>query len=276
MIMLCWNISGCNFPDKQKVVKELCRNHKPDLFLLQETKVKLDKQEHIKKRIWKEAQFEYINAIGKARGLWILWNPTTVSVQRINFAISRRITVRVKCLQNGFSFILSNIYAPNILSNRKRFWEMMIDHRKSFPNEPWVVGGDFNSPLNMEDKLGGRVNLTRSMEDIRDFKQSNRRCGRNFIQKRLDRMLVTVEWLEEFQNADLTSLPRIALDHYPLLLNMNPWQKKRSHLKCECMWMLHPSFKENLKKWWNFKVKGIPMFRLSKIGGIKGDTQALE
>lgn len=100
--------------------------------------------------------------------------------------------------------------------------------------KPCLLARDFNSPLNLEDKYRWKINLSRSIEYLRKFvKQTqlkdlplkgikftwtNKQCGKNFIQRRLDRMMEIGEWIKEFQNFDLYSLPRIAFAHKPLIL----------------------------------------------------------
>lgn len=90
-----------------------------------------------------------------------------------------------------------------------KFWEDVTKHGQKILNEPQLIGGDFNTPLNFE---GGRVNLSRSMHDLRNFVDanklinlnlkgkhftwSNRQCGRRFIQRKLDRFMVTEDWIE--------------------------------------------------------------------------------
>lgn len=115
---------------------------------------------------------------------------------------------------------MSNIYAPNLLTRRRGFWDLLSNHKNMFPDMPWLIGGDFYSPLNMEDKYGGRINMISSMKDFRNFldnnalidlnlkgnryTQSNRRIGFNFIQRRLDRISVSQDWLDNYPNTNLT------------------------------------------------------------------------
>lgn len=71
-------------------------------------------------------------------------------------------------------------------------------------------------------------------------------------------------WIEEYQNYDLSSLPKITLDHKPLVLFSKVEQKKKAPFRFEYMWLNHKNFKDNLKYWWQIRVKGNAMFRLSQ------------
>lgn len=68
----------------------------------------------------------------------------------------------------------------------------------------------------------------------------------------------------------MISLPRIAFDHRPIKMTIEGKQKKKTPFKFEFMWMDHPKFKANIKEWWEFKVRGTAMYRLSqKISEVK-------
>lgn len=77
-------------------------------------------------------------------------------------------------------------------------------------------------------------------------------------------MLNSPEWIEEYHNSILNSLPRLASNHRPLLINMELYQKKNTPFKFEYIWMTHPYFKEKLKNWWKKKVTGTTMFMFTK------------
>lgn len=103
------------------------------------------------------------------------------------------------------------------------------------------------------------------MEDLRDFLDSariidldlngnqftwsNRRIAQNFIQCRLDRTFVSVDWYDHFQETTLISLPRVASDHTPLLLEAQARLRKNAPFHFEYMWMEHPNFFNNLTQW---------------------------
>lgn len=146
--------------------------------------------------------------IEKAGDLAILWNPKSVDLKMMACDSRRCITIKVECIQSKFCFFLYNIYAPNIIE-RRRIWDFLRGHRSSSNIKPWFIGGDFNTPLNLEDKYGGCLNLIRGMNELRDFINfeklidlplkghkftcSNRRVGKHLIQRRLDRMVCFVD-----------------------------------------------------------------------------------
>lgn len=106
------------------------------------------------------------------------------------------------------------------------------------------------------------------------FTWSNRQCRTIFIKRKLDRFMVTKKWIEEYQNFDLISLPRIASNHRPLLLYLEPPKKKNSPFRFDYMWEQHDSFKRNLLGWWNITVEGTTMYRVSqKLKNVKKELK---
>lgn len=93
---------------------------------------------------------------------------------------------------------------------------------------------------------------------------SNKRIGAGFIQRRLDRMAKTQDWLDQYLNSILSSMSRISSDHRPIELKMEKPKKKKSPFKFENMWMAHEEFKRNLLEWWKIKIADIKIFRLAK------------
>lgn len=147
--IICWNIRGCNLPGKQEIVRDLIKEHKPGIIMLQETKIKENKIKGIARRMWKEAKWAAIGAVGKSGGLWTMWDPTKFEAERIQCNSNRCLTIKVTCKSSKFSFFISNIYAPNVLANRRRFWTCVSHHRLSFQQAHWLLGGGFQLPFKL-------------------------------------------------------------------------------------------------------------------------------
>ncbi|KAH9287928.1 hypothetical protein KI387_032045, partial [Taxus chinensis] len=77
---------------------------------------------------------------------------------------------------------------------------------------------------------------------------TNRRLGKELIQVRLDRALISTSWILN-QDFHLSSLPRIGSDHNPIALNLLNWTKPiRSSFKFENMWMEHDDIYDKIKE----------------------------
>ncbi|KAL6312824.1 hypothetical protein AAG906_024679 [Vitis piasezkii] len=147
---------------------------------------------------------------------------------------------------------LSTVYGPNSPFHTNDFWVELLDiFCLSFPL--W----------RSSEKLGDS-SLTSSMRDfdgfIRDyelldphlrnapFTWSN--MQESPVCKRLDRFLYSNEWEHFFPQSLQEVLPRWTLDHWPIVLDTNPFKWGPTPFRFENMWLQHPSFKECFSSWW--------------------------
>ncbi|KAL0415577.1 UNVERIFIED_CONTAM: hypothetical protein Slati_3389600 [Sesamum latifolium] len=105
---------------------------------------------------------------------------------------------------------------------------------QSIDDEPWVVGGDFNTVLDMSEVCGSSVDIHVQMNEFRDcihetgliqlpmqgelFTWHNCSEGDRSLWKRLDRLLVNDAWLRQWPNSCYQSLNARTSDHSPLLI----------------------------------------------------------
>jgi len=88
------------------------------------------------------------------------------------------------------------------------------------------------------------------------FTWSNRRLGENHIQIHLDRFLVSQEGLMIFGVSMLTTLPKIGLDHNPLLWEALKGKRVANNpFRFELMWLTQEDLQDKIKDWrgWSFK-----------------------
>ncbi|KAJ9705647.1 hypothetical protein PVL29_003625 [Vitis rotundifolia] len=172
-------------------------------------------------------------------------------------------SVSVKFLLNGSGPLwLSSVYGPNSPLIRKDFWVELVGlFGPTFPS--WCVGGDFNVIRRRSEKLGG----SRFTSSMRDFDGFIRECElhdpplrnasftwsnmqESSVCKRLDRFLFSNEWELSFPQSLQEVLPRWTSDHWPIVLDTNPFKWGPTPFRFENMWLQHPSFKECFSSWW--------------------------
>ena len=71
--------------------------------------------------------------------------------------------------KDGFNWVLTNVYAPNSKWRRKALWEEILNKRKLFANENWIVMGEFNTLLKEAEKWGGSQTNLDNRLDLMDF-----------------------------------------------------------------------------------------------------------
>ncbi|KAI3944792.1 hypothetical protein MKW92_015957, partial [Papaver armeniacum] len=92
---------------------------------------------------------------------------------------------------------------------------------------------------------------------------SNHRKGAALVQARLDRVLVSPQWLNSFKNAQLKNLPPFASDHSPVLLltDQQETQLHRLYKFYKC-WLSHPTCKAVIDTSWQKEVRGSPPYQI--------------
>ncbi|KAK0597825.1 hypothetical protein LWI29_028940 [Acer saccharum] len=223
MILLSWNIRGFGKAEKKRVVKGLVSKFKPMVLFLQETKLK-----SFDSRIIRAVGGQILNrgvgvdAIGLARGLLSLWNDE-------QFVISDCI-LRTSCIllvgelvEQKMVVGFCNVYAPCVESERKSLWNDLANLMNSFPI-PWVVGGDFNVVVSVNQASMRNFGVFLSDAGVVDipmqgmsFTWTNSR--ENAAWARLDRFLISPSLLLCFPNLRQIGLPRSVSDHNPILLS---------------------------------------------------------
>lgn len=190
------------------------------------------------------------------------------------------IFVRMNSIRDNFSWVITNIYVPNSKVNRARFWKKIEEGRNDFKEDTWILMGDFNTPLNDNENLGGILSPNDSRADLYNFISnqglidldlqgvnytwSNQWTGIHKIESNLDRALITHQWLISC-NCTISSFPKVGSKHFPLLLEINPLNVPRHFpFRFEKMWIKHLDLERRISDWWNINIEGTAMFKVPK------------
>ncbi|KAJ9688894.1 hypothetical protein PVL29_014511 [Vitis rotundifolia] len=261
MKIISWNTRGLGSRNKSRVVKDFLRSKNPDVVMIQETKKEKCDRRFVGS-VWtvKNKDWAALLACGASGGILIIWDSKKLSSEKV---VIGSFLVSVKFAMDGCGPLwISTVYGPNSPSLRKDFWVEFFDIF-GLSSPLWCVGSDFNVIRSLE-KLGGS-SLTSCMKDFDSF---IRKCElldpplRNAtftwsnlqespVCKRLDRFLYSNEWGQLYPQALQETLPRRTSDHWPIVLDTNPFKWGPTPFRFENMWLQHPSFKENFRNWWS-------------------------
>ncbi|KAK4385710.1 hypothetical protein Sango_2695000 [Sesamum angolense] len=129
-------------------------------------------------------------------------------------------------------------------------------------NEPWLLGGDFNTILGAHERKGGAAPKIRTMEDFSDmlidcglqdagFEGAQFTWSRNRLWQQLDRFLYSHTWLHSFPLTRIQHLTINVSDHCPLLLTASDENKKGPTLfRFQNMWTKHHDFRNCVTTSW--------------------------
>ncbi|RVW34503.1 putative ribonuclease H protein [Vitis vinifera] len=166
-------------------------------------------------------------ACGASGGILIIWDAKKLSREEV---VLGSFSVSIKFALNGCeSLWLSAVYGPNISALRKDFWVELPD-----------IAGLASPRCDCE-----LIDLPLRSAS---FTWSNMQV--NPVCKRLDRFLYSNEWEQAFPQSIQGVLPRWTSDHWPIVLETNPFKWGPTPFRFENMWLQHPSFKENFGRWW--------------------------
>ena len=148
--ILSLNVRGLATPAKRyTILRELERSNY-DLFLLQETHVSTRSLADEIAHFW-PGQCFWSFGRGKSAGVALFVSPRfSGHISRFLFDSDGRI-LSALVLLGPICFNIVNIYAPNIVSERKTFFERLHDY--FIPNGSRVIAGDFNCIDNKLDRL---------------------------------------------------------------------------------------------------------------------------
>jgi hypothetical protein len=147
----------------------------------------------------------------------------------------------------------------------------------------WIVGGDLNIILTLEEKKGGKKHLEQDnikLQELIDslklvdietgngtFTWSNRQSGPQQIASRLDHFLISETLMLEGPMVEANILPKSGSDHWPVQLWIDTIATpKLKPFRFEKFWLTHPDFQELSRIWWtNTEIQqGTKMYRFQQ------------
>jgi exonuclease III len=236
MIVASFNVRGLGGSIKKRKVRELIFKNQIDFLAIQETKME-SVNDSLCHSLWgsQDCLWACFPSVGSSGGILSLWRKSTSALL---FTFTGEGYVGV-CLEWGMErqicFVV-NVYAKCDLAAKRRLWEALRNFKRRFGKGLWCILGDFNSVTSGEERRGASQEdaVTLDMREFVGFVESMEVVdlpilGRRFTwfhssgraMSRIDRVLVSEEWLEVWRQISLWVLPRDVSDHCPLLLKRN-------------------------------------------------------
>ena len=125
------------------------------IVFLQETKCSANQLQDIGKKIWKGSEGMGIDVRGQVGGLGILWDPSKVSMFGFN-GNRRFISTYIGVIDFLVMGILTNVYGPHIPREKMSFIDSLRRIHEWTEGKHWILGGDFNLIISLEENKGGR------------------------------------------------------------------------------------------------------------------------
>ncbi|KAK1368150.1 Endonuclease/exonuclease/phosphatase family protein [Heracleum sosnowskyi] len=232
MSILSWNCHGLGTPWAFQFLREIILQKRPDYVFLCETLCKQVTVEKLQQSIGFEGNV-LVEARGHSGGVALLWRYkedvalTSYSKNHIDVTVNSK---------NGDTFRLTGVYGEPDRTKRHETWHLL----RVLSSEnllPWCLIGDINNVLSQSDKRGGRPYPSALIQGFQDTIEDCgltdmplhghpftwERCASagEMIEVRLDRALVSHNFLNLFAEAKLSNLEVSTSDHSPILLELH-------------------------------------------------------
>ena len=250
-----------------------------------ETRVKENRAERIVSSVfrnWSTISNYENHRLGR---IWVVWIPGV----RVTPCFKSNQLITCSVLLEGMEeeFFCSFVYASNFPEERRELWNDLKDHQNLplFKDKPWLVLGDFNEILDLEEYSGiNAPSVTTGMREFQDMRRycslldmkahgphltwSNKRKD-DLIRKKLDQTLVNDVWSSKYPHSYCVFEAGGCSDHLRCRFQIQPTPPKpKRPFKFTNAVVESPSFLPLIANYWGNTVPLHPstsaLFHLSK------------
>ncbi|MCH80359.1 endonuclease/exonuclease/phosphatase family protein, partial [Trifolium medium] len=249
------------------MIINMVKAEKVEFLAIQETKLE-EVSDALCYSIWggEDCSWAFYPSAGNSGGILSIWRK---SVSSLIFSFTGDGYVGV-CLDWGVQknrCFLVNVYSKCDISNKRRLWESILMSKGGFRGGAWCVIGDFNAVLQRDERRGinSQSPMDVSVESIEFNNFVNNMelldlpvLGHKFTwlhpnglsMSRIDRALVSEDWLSLWGQPSLWVLPRSVSDHCPLILRCGNVDWGPRPFRFNNHWLQHGDFKRLVEDAW--------------------------
>eukprot|EP00268_Persea_americana_P061729 TRINITY_DN7830_c0_g1_i4.p1 TRINITY_DN7830_c0_g1~~TRINITY_DN7830_c0_g1_i4.p1 ORF type:complete len:367 (+),score=53.05 TRINITY_DN7830_c0_g1_i4:1557-2657(+) len=255
------------------MVSHLIATHSPDILFLSEPKTNLASFSNGSFPFGLSPSFSNTD-----NSLWCLCSQSS----KFSFSLldhsSQHVSISISSSPFSTYSIITGVYGSTDYRQRRDLWDYLTN--STFSSLPWCVIGDFNAILLAKEKLSLRPQSSLSVREFSEmamaagltdlgfrgnnFTWANNRQGQAFVAARLDRAFSNSKWLDTFVDPVVNLLPRISLDHSPIILgHRHSLSFKNRPFRFEEKWLSREAFSEVMEDSWATPYSGSPQFILA-------------
>nr|XP_043639688.1 uncharacterized protein LOC122610797 [Erigeron canadensis] len=276
-----WNIRGLNRPLKQKEVRQVVNENHLNVCAIIESHMDVSKLFDACKKICRNWDWTSNGGLcSKGTRIIVGWNSDLVDVMVLaqsNQVIHTQITYKV----DSKSLFCSFVYADNYYKNRRELWQNLGTHKEFVRGKPWIVLGDFNSSLNLEDSYLGTSSVHIGMREFKECVEDievmdikgtslhytwNQKPKKGVgILKKIDRVIGNVHFVEDFPASHAIFQPYRVSDHSPCVVKLLSVTRDRPKpFKFANFLVTKNGFREAVNVVWSKQIDGHKMFQVVK------------
>ncbi|XP_022030899.1 uncharacterized protein LOC110931834 [Helianthus annuus] len=275
--LAAWNIRGLNRPLKQKEVRQVMKDNHLQVFAIMETHVDASNVSSVCKKVCRSWSWATNSGCcQKGTRIMVGWDADVVDVMVLTQS-DQVMHTQIIFKMDRKTVFCSFVYADNHYKNRRK---------------PWVIMGDFNSSLYLEDSL---TSSSTSSVGMREFKEcvnnievfdinssglhytwSNKQ-KQGAVFKKIDRVMGNTLFIDVFPAAAACYHPYRISDHSPCILTLpSVTREKPKPFKFVNLLSEKKGFIEEVKRTWDVDVQGFPMYQVvQKLKALKRPLRKL-
>ncbi|XP_059306386.1 uncharacterized protein LOC132057799 [Lycium ferocissimum] len=261
---------------KQRELKEFLKKNKVDLMGCYETKVRDNKASKVQHALASGWSFtcNYGSAINGR--IWLIWNAS------VDLLVVKETNRAVQCLVHNrnstFSSTITFIYGLHTVADRLTLWQQLRDMHNTIQG-PWLIVGDFNNGLIVNDRINGAPVHQAEITDFQDYMEdlglgtltrsgcsyswSNKRDAGERIYSLIDWALGNAAWFHTYTGISSLLMLRQCSDHSPIMLKttLNRSSRKTPYRLLTVL-LQKNQYKQAVKKIWERNIPGFTMYSI--------------
>ncbi|XP_025628356.1 uncharacterized protein [Arachis hypogaea] len=254
-----WNVRGLRGDGKMRMVKDLKNKYNLSMVGLIETKRRVVTRFDVT-QIWGNdgAGWEFVGSTGASWGLLLIWDEMFFDRKNC-YKGDRWLCVEGILLKNRVNCAFFLVYGAHSREEKSHVWEE-LSYIAGLCQVPSCFIGDFNEVVNVEERKDA-ASLSRATKEFKLWIQDMHLVDLPLMDRkytwfrgrscsRIDRAMVTVDWLEVFPETRLRGGPRGLSDHCPIIVEENMMSRGPKPFRSLDSWFTHTCFLRMVREKW--------------------------
>ncbi|XP_020972479.1 uncharacterized protein LOC110269158 [Arachis ipaensis] len=207
---------------------------------------------------WDNVGWEYVESDGASGGLLLMWDEMSFKMNNC-YKGERWLCVERIILNNNFNCAFFLVYGAHNRDKKIVVWEE-LSYTAGLCQVHCCFMGDFNEIIQVEERKGN-ASLSILAEEFKSWVQDMLLVDlpltdrmftwfRGWSCSRIDRVLVNLEWMEEFLEIRLRGGPRCLSDHCPMIVEDTSMRCGPRPFRSLDSWFTHEGFLRVVKEEW--------------------------
>lgn len=232
-----WNVKGMCNTLRQGEVKSLIKDNNISFLGIIETQLRKKFVNKVCNEVF--GVWEWVsNSVDSAKGCRIAvgWDPLVISAKLLA-QNDQAMHFLVSSFRDNKKIFVSVVYGEITPKARTRLWKDLIEHKMIVGSDHWVILGDFNAVLRVNENSNGFNIQGAGIKDFRDCvdklevedinmtglfytwiqKMRNPELG---VLKKLDRIMGNAHFISSYASCFATFMPYLTSDHSPAILTI--------------------------------------------------------